>query len=312
MTSASAPGKLFLIGEYAVLEGAPAPLVTVPQRAKVSLEEGEPKVKTITATEDAHPFQEVPILNALIDTLEKHALAVPDFDRLIVTLDTGEFFLRETKLGLGSSAALTVALIKAVTGLTSPADVIPLATHCHRTFQGGIGSGGDVALAAMDKDIVFEPGKPPSPLLLPEDFHQLCIFSGESASTTELIHALERWKREHESLYVQHMDQLFITVKRSLEAIAAGSGSGFIDCLRQYGEQLKALSDVSGIGAYNSTHLGLRKRVELAHCVYKPSGAGGGDFGIAVSTERENLAGLQQELELEGTYTFFLDKPTNP
>ena len=36
--NASAPGKLFLVGEYAVLEGGPALLVPVKQRAEVTIE----------------------------------------------------------------------------------------------------------------------------------------------------------------------------------------------------------------------------------------------------------------------------------
>jgi mevalonate kinase len=36
--NASAPGKLFLVGEYAVLEGGPALLVPVKRRAEVTIE----------------------------------------------------------------------------------------------------------------------------------------------------------------------------------------------------------------------------------------------------------------------------------
>jgi mevalonate kinase len=50
----------------------------------------------------------------------------------------------------------------------------------------------------------------------------------------------------------------------------------------------------------------MRKKVELAHCAYKPSGAGGGDYGIAYSTDKQELLTLADKLEREHSDTFVL------
>jgi mevalonate kinase len=50
----------------------------------------------------------------------------------------------------------------------------------------------------------------------------------------------------------------------------------------------------------------MRKKVELAHCTYKPSGAGGGDYGIAYSTNKQELLTLADKLKREHSDTFAL------
>lgn len=94
---ATAPGKLLLTGEYAVLEGAPALVVAVNRRVIAR--------KRTSATGSS------PFLIAVADELARrygsdHPVTRAAFD---IVVDSSAFFLGQAKLGLGSSAAVTVA-----------------------------------------------------------------------------------------------------------------------------------------------------------------------------------------------------------
>ncbi len=94
---ATAPGKLLLTGEYAVLEGAPALVVAVNRRVVARRRSG--------ATGSS------PFLIAVADELARrfggdHPATRAAFE---IVVDSSEFFVGSAKIGLGSSAAVTVA-----------------------------------------------------------------------------------------------------------------------------------------------------------------------------------------------------------
>ena len=103
---ARAPGKLVALGEYAVLEGAPALVLAIDRYAVATLEpsrDGECHLRTRMAEEGAHSFPlGAPSGVALVDTVIASAPAARAWSGM---LDSSAFFAGETKLGLGSSAA---------------------------------------------------------------------------------------------------------------------------------------------------------------------------------------------------------------
>jgi phosphomevalonate kinase len=135
----SAPGKLVLFGEYAVLFGAPALVMAVNRRSRVNLRPSdgvrwrflapglvsEPAELEIDAAGGHRWYGDDDVVAefGLVDRLLRE-LAARDFIEMKgapaaeVVLDTTEFYTkrrdRRCKLGLGSSAALTVALVSAL------------------------------------------------------------------------------------------------------------------------------------------------------------------------------------------------------
>lgn len=304
---ASAPGKLFLVGEYAVLEGGPALLVPVKQRAKVAIEAStESLVISRTTTVEKRSLKEAlehyPLLQATVAELG----CLEQLQNAKLSMDTSAFFSRGTKLGLGSSAALTVALVKLFQFNTTTDERLANALRCHLTFQKGIGSGADIALAAMDETIVFQLGTPPIPAALPDDLYMLAIWSGEPASTTSYVAAVNRWRQLNPNAYQSRIDDLRSTATECISSLKKNDGRRVLAGIDLYGRHLEQLSSESGVNFYNQTHLEMRKKVELAHCVYKPSGAGGGDYGIAYSTNKQDLLVLADKLEREHGDTFIL------
>ncbi|MEO8908398.1 MAG: hypothetical protein ABI310_10060, partial [Microbacteriaceae bacterium] len=147
---ASAPGKLFLLGEYAVLHGAPALLTAVDRRARVTVSgangAGANRAGSASnAPGDARWRVSAPAIGIPMCVLESDgglpagldqstrdrlrvfdavrravarlavsASAAPSPTGLTITIDTDSFWHSGHKLGLGSSAAVAVALTTAL------------------------------------------------------------------------------------------------------------------------------------------------------------------------------------------------------
>lgn len=301
----SAPGKLFLIGEYAVLDGAPAAVAALPQRALAALQENEQGMLTmVTTVKHEIPIDDAlisePLIKAVINTLDcRQALANHS-----LKLDTSAFFLEGGKLGLGSSAALTTALVRLMKPEANNEQILALATACHTAFQSGRGSGADIAVAALDASIRFQHNKAPVPLNLPADLFMLAIWTGVSASTRRYLSQLESWQRDNEAPFQHHMTQL----KSTAETFFAHSDAeDLITIIETYNRYLNEFSQDSGLNFYNEPHIALQKEVESARCGYKPSGAGGGDFGIAFSADKNTISELAKAMKQKGRIAFFLN-----
>ena len=129
---ASAPGKVILSGEYAVLDGAPAIAMAVSRRAQVTI--------ATVGGDDSRIRMNGPGKKA--DTsLFDCAMDAAEFekrDNYSFTLDTSAFVATgsDVKLGIGSSAALTVALVQALVSLQdNDREVGEIASKAHRNFQ---------------------------------------------------------------------------------------------------------------------------------------------------------------------------------
>ena len=80
-------------------------------------------------------------------------------DEYSFVLDTSDFSDASSarKFGIGSSAALMVALCRALAGdEASDSDVGEMAATAHRSFQGGTGSGVDIATSVAGGLIEFQ------------------------------------------------------------------------------------------------------------------------------------------------------------
>ena len=156
---ASAPGKAVLSGEYAVLDGAPAVVMAVNRRATVQVEPSEEEHHTVVAPGFSSTIGRFRLERSGVDWIaggEDYALfeailtagGIRLPERCHFTLDTQAFVDADSgdKLGLGSSAALSAALAFAMSEYDEQhSHPMVAAAGGHRAFQGGSGSGADVA-----------------------------------------------------------------------------------------------------------------------------------------------------------------------
>ncbi len=287
---ASAPGKVILCGEYAVLDGAPAISMAVNRRAEVTAtEDGDSRIRMIGPDRNA----DASLFHCVID-----AAGFKPFEDYSFTLDTSAFVDggSNVKLGIGSSAALTVALGKALVTLeNSNDDVADIAVKAHRNFQKGTGSGVDIATSIAGGLIEYQmQGNQFTSFRGPAGLVFALFWSGVAASTRERVERLTS------SVAKPSRSQLAEVAASTALAWQSGDADAVIRASEQYVHALKSFSVDHGLGIFEAGHDVLVDDALTNGFVYKPCGAGGGDVGIALALDSATLDAFAKRAELVG------------
>lgn len=301
----SAPGKVILCGEYSVLESWPALVLAVNRRVHVRLQK--------LADMGAYMDLSAP---GLLDVSERLvwidnqlppprnsclAMAVWMINELMfketviqsqawsLSIDSRELFDGEDKLGLGSSAALTVALDEAIAvcrsiSLDETLEVRWRRLHeVHSKAQGKQGSGVDIAASLMGGVCVFKSGNGLNlqAASLP-DLNVAFIWSGASAATPQYLQSLSSWRQQSPDQYQSMIKSLGQASDRLCQQVEVNA---FVKTLKVFSEALHRLAQHSQLPIFAHGHEMLYSRAQTEpELVYKPCGAGGGDLGILVSS----------------------------
>ena len=193
------------------------------------------------------------------------------------TLDTTAFFDDGRKTGIGSSAALTVALAAAISGST---DVADLAMTAHRRLQGGQGSGVDVATSYHGGVIAFRRGLPARPCTWPDGLAWRLLWSGRASSTVSSLARLDGPGN-------RGGDELVAAAEAVADAWQRDSAETVLRLLARFAVTLERYGVDHALGIFEAGHRALAdlsgRRPDM---VYKPCGAGGGDIGIVLGTSQ--------------------------
>jgi len=190
------------------------------------------------------------------------------------------------KLGIGSSAALTVALIAAFDKITDGGiDVLRAATDAHRRFQQGSGSGVDIACSLAGGLIEYRMGgEPISSLTWPNGLAYALLWSGVAASTDEKLNQLARTEAG------QARAELVVASARVAASWREGNPIEILQQLRDYTKALRKFDVDHRLGIFDAGHAELADAAASAGLVYKPCGAGGGDIGIVIANDVSDIA----------------------
>lgn len=302
---ASAPGKLVLLGEYAVLEGAPALVLAVDHRATAKLvAHRDDAWEIVSPTLDMQArfrfdgnaprwLGSAPAELEWIATLLARFPPARHLPPCRIELDSAAFHVdhgdARVKLGLGSSAALSVALLGALHAAGGlPPPTLAACIAAHRAIQHGHGSGIDIGAALGGGLTVFQlEGDTPrvNPAQLPARLHWCCVYSGRPASTRDLLVQVARWRAHAPGAFAQHIHELATISSRGIDAIAANDADAFLSCLHEYAQALAAFGEAAGADIASREHRALGALAASRGCVYKSCGAGGGDVGITFAVE---------------------------
>jgi len=333
----SAPGKLVLLGEYAVLFGHPSLVMAVDRRARVvvrSTDGGESWWVSAPGfcddrvgfdldlaagfawrAPDAEEAQRLVLVEQVLRSLITAEMVSPGNLRpASIRLDTTEFFLPveggRAKLGLGSSAALTVALAEAiriwppVERRRSPLDLSEL-LELHRSFQSGRGSGIDLAASTCGGVVEYrlngETGMPHARhAKLPSGLAIVSVWTGRSASTADFLARLEEGRRFDDGAIEAAVGELGKTSIAGIDHLSAGNLGGFLDDVVDFSAAMEVLGRATGIPVLSEEHVNLKTLARDSGVRYKPSGAGGGDVGLGFTDDPEAAAVFASQAEKAG------------
>lgn len=346
----SAPGKVFVVGEYGVVDGGPALVATVTRRvrARVRARSGtgdltlriagttiRRPLATTERVDDVPPEARFVAAAALV-TARVFGLAATDLEISTESeLDPGA-----AKTGLGGSAAVTAATVSAVHhvargGAPDPRDErarVAAAVQAHRLAQGG-GSAGDVIASSagglvwldgldgsdVPASVAAAAARTSSAVLrwervaLPSALVLEVVASGRSCATGPRVARYRAAGAGSAALAVRAWATGMRAASEALrDGCRADDVNGALRATQLAARLLSRLGSVAGVPVYTPE---LRRACAVAQglpfTVVKPSGAGGGDCAIALTTSgaratlrdrwrRSGLVPLEVELEPRG------------
>ncbi|KUN06015.1 phosphomevalonate kinase [Streptomyces yokosukanensis] len=347
-----APGKLFVAGEYAVVEpGNPAILVAVDRHVTVTVT--GPAEAGVGISSDLGPRGArrrwrwrdgrldpygadrpdaraglVHVLSAIETVarlLAERGMPAPEFD---VSVESG-LHDNGTKYGLGSSGAVTVATVAAVAAYCG------LALSDEERFRLALlataeidpkGSGGDLAASTWGGWIAYRapdrsavralarargvgealrapwPGFGVRRLPAPDGLALEVGWTGNPASTAALVSDLHRRPWRGTPAHRRFVRTTTDCVRAAVAALERGDGRRLLDQIRRARQELARLDDEVALGVFTPRLTALCEAAEAVGGAAKPSGAGGGDCGIALldATAPRDIARLHERWEAAG------------
>lgn len=291
----SAPGKAVIAGEYVVLFGAPAVVAAIDRRAVVSIEDSVDQychVRTPGLAEGHWRFRagrggcvdwqdDVAVRHlGLFETAWRHC-AGDSLPPVSIEIDTRAFFdtASGSKLGLGSSAAVTVSLAGALKSINGNGrDVWPTARRIHREYQAGRGSGVDIAASTFGGLLEYrsDDDSQPRRVAWPAGLQSCFLWSGTAIDTREKLARLGKAGGATTAALAGAAENV-------LSAWKTGIAAGVLDALNDYTGVLAQFSESLDLGIFDAGHGDLLDLARSMDAVYKPCGAGGGDIGVVMA-----------------------------
>lgn len=344
MISAQAPGKLYIAGEYAVVEpGYPAIIVALNQFVTVTIEEShdygriaskqyqenslywERQGTELVFDNRDNPFHY--ILSAIRLT-EQYAQSVGKplgVYHLNVNSDLDS--ADGKKYGLGSSAAVTVATVRALCQFydlnINQDQLFKLAAIAHLDVQGN-GSLGDIAASvyggwiayqAFDRDWLASarrelsltellnrdwPGLKVELLTPPAPLRLLIGWTGTPASTSHLVDRIALFKATRRQNYHRFLQQSKTCLQRMIQGFHDNDLTAIQREITVNRQLLNQLAHLSHVTIETSLLKTMCDTAVTSGGAAKSSGAGGGDCGIVIINAAQDLAQLTHQWEQRG------------
>ena len=315
---ASAPGKIFLSGEYLAIEGSLATVLPTIQRAKIIIEESKSSTNILYSLPLDKSFAFDVNDSFDIEWLDDNPMDMGLFiEKAIVlmqikptttrfTIDTTDFYFQRRKIGIGSSSAISSALIKAINKYFDIKQthemIIDSALNLHNSKQDSLGSGLDVIASSLDSGLIECDAKKArqgkwTMLEWPSDLLIKGVITSDESNTKEMIKKyLKGHAKNKEFFLALKIDADQILEELSLSWQSKDSES-ILALMKQYNILMQQLDEKYHLGIYTEEHKALANITTKLGLIYKPSGAGGGDLGLILTDNEMKLEQLIAKLK---------------
>lgn len=295
--SVSAPGKLILLGEHAVVYDKPCIVTAVDQRLSCEISSLEKRILEINAPDVGVSNYSKSIEELGSGDIEKGAMFIELAVRNFYKAHSFKSGLRISSrsefkhtFGFGSSSAVTACVMKGLSEMLgiklTEREIFDLSYKTVLDAQ-GVGSGFDVASAVYGGTVYFvTSGKKIEPLNI-KNFNLVVGYSGEKADTASIVKEVAEKREKNPEKIDRIFSEIEELVDRAKEAIVDSNWEklGLFmnrdqELLTEVGVSIKKLDEMIDAarksGAYGA----------------KLSGAGGGDCMIALCPP-EKIAGVK-------------------
>ena len=227
--SASAPGKVILFGEHAVVYGRPAIAAPVSQIRATAV--CTPSNETILIAPDLgikRPLSQTPPDDPLAATIHhfQQAANLPELSPFTLTVSSQI----PIASGLGSGAAISAAIIRAMAQFCGVAELATDEWVCDLTYEveklhHGTPSGIDNTVVAYEKPVYFVKGQPNQieTFVVKRPLRILIADSGISSKTIEVVSDVRRQWGEKTAVFNHLFDECATIAIAARSAIAAGN-----------------------------------------------------------------------------------------
>ena len=284
--TARAAGKIILFGEYAVLRGHPCLVAAIDRYATCTVEPGGPLLVEGVGHGRYRlggDRSALPLAAAIVDA--------SGITQGHYRLETDAFRTAEGKLGLGSSAASSVALLRALRPDLNAQQVFEKVFAAQQAVIGR-GSGADLAASATGGMIRYTQGawahvKPPL-------LNILTAWTGQAAHTPTFIRAIEAYEARAPADF-----------KARLRDIAQLTDAPIsVASVRRAGDAVRALGEAAQVPIWTEAHTTLDTLAQEMGGACKPLGAGGGDLAWLYISDPSAEAELIAQAEAAGFSTY--------
>lgn len=337
MITEKAPGKLYIAGEYAVVEnGYPAILVALNQFVTCTIKESAREMGQIFSQQyhndqllwrrmgdqmvvdkRDNPFSY--ILSAIRVTEEYARQFERELRIYDLQIDSQLDSQNGRKYGLGSSAAVTVATVKALCRFynlpVTKDEIFKLAAIAHFEVQGN-GSLGDVAASVYGGWISYHsfdrqwlaqqrqyldikslvelpwPDLKIESLHAPANLELLIGWTGKPASTSQLVDKISLFKARQQGEYRHFLNESKACIQRMVDGFHHQDLEKIKREIRYNRNLLKQLGSNSGVDIETPVLHQLCQIAERFGGAAKTSGAGGGDCGIVAIDHQADFKGV--------------------
>jgi phosphomevalonate kinase len=307
----AASGKLFLAGEYAVLDpGRPALVVGIDWKMHAMAEPGASGLQILHRPSgllwDGGQAPAELRFAARAAVLAMGFCGKAGGVRISFEDDLSH---GGRKLGLGGSAAASVLAVRAVCALAGrrggEEEILALAAAAHWAEQGGSGSGADVAAAALGgilevrsriawqsaEEVMVLPADriaASRPLEVrrvaaPPELRLLLVDTGAPANTRFLVREVRVFARGAAARWQARAGEISAAEGELRDALESRDAQSALDAVRRGAAAMAALGEDAGVPIVTPELAKACALASAAGAAGKPSGAGGGDCAVVLA-----------------------------
>jgi len=302
--STSAPAKTILFGEHAVVYGAPA--IAVPLKAlrvKAIIQPLLASSKSLVFIKGKNTIEQFHIDDLPADNLIKGTFAVFEKETRI---RISPFKLTITSkipiaAGLGSSAAVAVAIIRALgefSGIKLSKETVSKIAYQSEVIQHGTPSGIDNSVIAYEEPVYFQKGKGITYLPIKKKIHLILADSGERTLTRDVVESVRNCMVRNPSLYQNIFDSIGKITNAAKIALESGHSKQIGELMTQNHTLLQSINVSSP-----KLDLLIMRANEAGAFGAKLCGGGRGGYMVAISSE-ENRSKIVEQLHSISPYVF--------